>query len=242
MLQCEILPDTLEYVIEFAAAQQRPLMLNLAPARPLSDSCLQKLTYLILNESEAEFLCGFPVDSFARAAEAAQALRARGPQAVLVTLGAQGVCVAAGTSPTHVPAFPVRAVDATAAGDVFCGALAVALVEGKPLNDGVRLASAAAALAVTRLGAQPSIPTRDEIERFLRNSPEVVRGDRARGDCRTGDGSRLKRSPGSPSKTGPFTQITPGPTVAPIASAGTNLAGRRVTMLTAIPRGREKCP
>ena len=142
-------------------------MLNLAAARPLAESCLQKLAYLIVNESEAEFLCGFPVGSPARAAEAAQALRARGPRVVLVTLGVEGVCVGSGPTPTHVRAFPVQAVDATAAGDVFCGALAVSLVEGTDLSGAVRFASAAAAIAVTRLGAQPSIPHRDEIERLV---------------------------------------------------------------------------
>jgi ribokinase len=168
VLQCEILPDTLEYVIELAAERQRPIMLNLAPARTLTEASLKRLTYLILNESEAEFLCGFPVDSLQRAAQAAHALQMRGPQVVLITLGSQGACVAAGGPPVLVPAFAVPAIDATAAGDVFCGALAVALVEAQPLVEAVRFASAAAAISVTRLGAQPSIPTRQETERFLR--------------------------------------------------------------------------
>jgi ribokinase len=80
------------------------------------------------------------------------------------------MCVAYGGPPTHVPAFRVTAVDATAAGDVFCGALAVALVEHQPLEQAVRFASAAAAICVTRLGAQPSIPSRHEIERFLQET------------------------------------------------------------------------
>jgi ribokinase len=157
----------LEHTIDIAAELQRPIMLNLAPARPLAEACLRKLTYLIVNESEAEFLCGFRVDGWEQAVAAAEAIRRRGPAVVIVTLGVQGACVCSGSTPTHVPAFPVTAVDATAAGDVFCGSLAVALVEGKPLTEGVRFASAAAAIAVTRLGAQPSIPGREEIERFL---------------------------------------------------------------------------
>ena len=168
VLQCEILPDTMQYAIEIAAEQRRPIMLNLAPARPLPDACLQKLTYLIVNESEAEFLCGARVDSLAAAQAAAQAIRARGPAVVIVTLGSQGACICSNEALTHVPAFAVQAVDATAAGDVFCGSLAVSLVEGLRLAEGVRFASAAAAMAVTRLGAQPSIPRRDEIDRFLR--------------------------------------------------------------------------
>jgi ribokinase len=168
VLQCEIRAETLEYVLEQAAERQCPILLNLAPARAVSESSLRKVSYLVVNESEAEFLCGFAVDSLPRAVQAAEALRTRGPRAVLITLGSQGVCVACGAPPAHVPAFTVTAVDATAAGDVFCGALAVALVENRPLEEAVRLANAAAAICVTRLGAQPSIPTRRETDHFLR--------------------------------------------------------------------------
>jgi ribokinase len=168
VLQCEILPETLDYVIRLADEQQCPILLNLAPARALPESSLQKIAYLVVNESEAEFLCGFPVDSLPCAVQAAETLQARGPQTVLITLGVQGVCVASGARPAHVSAFPVTAVDATAAGDVFCGVLAVGLVEGRPLEEAVRRANAAAAICVTRLGAQPSIPTRQETDQFLR--------------------------------------------------------------------------
>ena len=99
VLQCEIPPDTLEYVIELAAAHRRRIMLNLAPARRLPDSCLQRLTYLILNESEAELLCGFAVDSHDKASEAGRAIWALGPEVVIVTLGAEGACVCAGAAP-----------------------------------------------------------------------------------------------------------------------------------------------
>jgi ribokinase len=169
VLQCEILDDTFDYVVEQASRYQRPILLNLAPARAVTESSLQKVTYLILNESEAEFLCGFPIESFGLAARAAETLRARGPQVVLITLGSQGVCVSSGGTPVHVPAFPVTAVDATAAGDSFCGALATCLVEDQSLVEAVRFASAAAAICVTRLGAQPSIPSRQETGQFLRD-------------------------------------------------------------------------
>ncbi|NLX54991.1 MAG: ribokinase [Planctomycetaceae bacterium] len=170
MLQCEIVPECLEYVIARAAERHRPIMLNLAPARTLPAHCLQALTYLIVNESEAEFLCGFAVDSLARARDAALALRTQGPRVVVITLGAQGAYVAADQSAvTHVPAFAVQPVDATAAGDTFCGALAAALVEGQPLARATTFANAAAAISVTRLGAQPSIPARPDIEQFLRH-------------------------------------------------------------------------
>jgi ribokinase len=98
--------------------------------------------------------------------------RARGPRWVVLTLGAAGAVVAEAGGTTVVPAFPVRPRDATAAGDTFCGALAVALVEGRSLQDAARFASAAAALAVMRLGAQPSIPQRREIDAFLASRRE----------------------------------------------------------------------
>ncbi len=87
---------------------------------------------------------------------------------MIVTLGEQGAHVEASRLHVHVPAFPVEPVDTTAAGDVFNGVLAVALAEGKPLLEAVRFASAAAAISVTRWGAQPSAPTRAEIEQFLK--------------------------------------------------------------------------
>jgi ribokinase len=167
MLQCEIMSDCLAYVIEVAAEQRRPIMLNLAPARTLPESCLAKLTCLLVNESEAAFLCGFPVDSLARVHQAARALRARGPRVVVITLGAHGACVADESTVMQIPAFVVQPVDAPAAGDTFCGALAVALVEGQPLTQAAQFANAAAAIAVTRLGAQPSIPNRGEIEQLM---------------------------------------------------------------------------
>jgi ribokinase len=167
MLQCEIVPDCLDYVMDTAAAQCRPIMLNLAPARTLCESSLRKTTYLIVNESEAQFLCGSEVESLQQAQEAAQLLRARGPRVVVITLGAHGVLLADDAGVAHIPAFAVQPVDATAAGDTFCGALAVALVEGQPLAQAARFACGAAAMAVTRLGAQPSIPTRHEIDTFL---------------------------------------------------------------------------
>ena len=121
-----------------------------------------------MNESEAEFLCGFPVASLAQAGDARLTRSETWLQNRLVTLGAHGACVTAGGPPLHIPAFSVQPVDTTAAGDVFCGALAVSLVEGRSLAESVRFASAAAAISVTQLGAQPSIPARQEIDRFLR--------------------------------------------------------------------------
>lgn len=170
MLQMEIPPATTARVLELAAARGVPVLCNYAPARPDGPPVSAAMTGLVVNEVEAEALTGAPVRDPAGALAAAAALLARGPAYVIVTLGAAGAALASGELRLHVPAFPVAAVDATAAGDAFCGALAVALVEGQPLPEAVRFASAAGALAATRAGAQPSLPTREAIEALLRQS------------------------------------------------------------------------
>jgi ribokinase len=167
VLQYEVLPETLNAAIDLAHTLGRAILFNLAPARPFDENRLSKISYLVLNESEAQSLCGFAVDTPARVAQAAEALLAKGARTVILTLGAAGVYLASGNLRQHLPAFEVEAVDSTAAGDVFCGALAVALVEGQSLPEAARFASAAAAICVTRLGAQPSAPGRAEIDRFL---------------------------------------------------------------------------
>jgi len=144
------------------------VILNPAPARPLPDALLGRVTILTPNETEASLLAGVRVTGAASAARAARVLLARGVRTVIVTLGARGALVATRGGTRVVPGFRVRAVDSTAAGDVFNGALAVRLAEGRPLLEAVRFAHAAAAISVTRPGAQPSIPTRREILALLR--------------------------------------------------------------------------
>ncbi len=168
--QCEILPETLDHVIAVGAELGKPVMLNLAPARRIADASLARLAYLAVNETEAEFLTGRRIESDEDVEAAVEALLAKGPRTVVLTLGARGAFVAADGARSLVPGFTVDAVDTTAAGDVHCGALAVALVEGRPLLEAVRFANAAAALSVTRLGAQPSAPRRAEIEALLRKA------------------------------------------------------------------------
>jgi ribokinase len=125
------------------------------------------MTGLVVNEVEASALTDIPVRSPADAARAAAALRQRGPRFVIVTLGKEGAVVHGADLAEHVPTFVVEPVDTTAAGDTFCGALAVALVEKRSLLEAVRFAHAASALSVTRMGAQPSIAWRKEIEAFM---------------------------------------------------------------------------
>ncbi len=165
--QCEIPSETVAHVVELGASLGKPVVLNVAPARAVADATLAALSGLALNETEAEFLTGRPVRTATEIEAAAAALLAKGPRTVLLTLGARGAYLAVDEVRAMVPAFAVEAVDTTAAGDVHCGAFVVARVEGRSIVESVRFANAAAALSVTRLGAQPSAPARAEIEALL---------------------------------------------------------------------------
>ncbi len=165
LLQLEIPLETVLAAAQAGRAAGATVILNPAPAptQPLPDALYAAVDIITPNESEAAHLTGCQ-----EPAEAARALLARGVGAVIVTLGAAGALVATRTGETwHAPGFHVTAVDATAAGDAFNGGLAVALARGEPLAAAVRFAHAVAALSVTRLGAQPSLPTREEVEAFL---------------------------------------------------------------------------
>ncbi|MFU8888499.1 MAG: ribokinase [Trueperaceae bacterium] len=180
LLQLEVPLETTLRAAELGRGAGARVVLNLAPAQPLTARQLADVDLLLVNETEAAGLTGIPVDEVARAPErAAAALTALVPAAVL-TLGAAGAAWAeagkgsdsaasAGGDPVTglVPGFVVEAVDTTAAGDAFAGALAVRLAQGAPLAEAVRHANAAGALAATRPGAQPSLPTAAEIDAFL---------------------------------------------------------------------------
>ena len=168
LMQLETPIETVEAAAKLASGNGVRIMLNPAPAQPLGDDLLGSVSILTPNESETELLTGKPVSSEADADAAAQILSDRGVETVLITLGSKGAYVYSPDCKRLVDGFKVEAVDTTAAGDVFSGALAVAIAEGKPMEDAVVFANAAAALSVTRLGAQPSVPTRDEIVKFLR--------------------------------------------------------------------------
>jgi ribokinase len=170
VMQLETPLETVQAAANLAAAKGVRVILNPAPARQLPDELLRKVTILTPNETEAELLTGVAVKDEASARQAAAALLAKGPQTVILTLGPRGALVANADGAQLVPGFKVKPVDTTAAGDIFNGALAVALGEGKALPEAVRFANAAAALSVTRMGAQPSAPKRTEIQRFLKQN------------------------------------------------------------------------
>lgn len=165
--QLETPLDTIEAAAEIAAQAGVPIILNPAPARPLPDSLLARVSIITPNETEAELLTGVAITNEQTARQAADLLLARGVQAAILTMGSRGAWVATRETQQMIPAFEVKAVDTTAAGDVFNGALAVALAEGRPLLEAVRFAAAAGALSVTKKGAQPSAPRREDIEAML---------------------------------------------------------------------------
>jgi len=169
LMQLETPLRTVADAARLAWRQSVPVILNPAPAQDLADALLRRVRILTPNESEASALSGLTVHDEASAAKAAAKLRQRGASAVIVTLGARGAFVADAQTHQLVAGFRVKAVDTTAAGDVFNGALAVALGEGQSLLASARFANAAAAISVTRRGAQPSAPSRREIERLLQN-------------------------------------------------------------------------
>ena len=160
---------TVTAAVELAVKAGVPVILNPAPARPLPSSLLERISILTPNETEAELLTGIKVTDAAAAAKACSKLRSRGVGIVILTLGERGAFLADADGQRFVPGFKVKTVDSTAAGDIFNGALSVALAEGKAVFDAVRFANAAAALSVTRLGAQPSAPSRADIEKFIRS-------------------------------------------------------------------------
>jgi len=160
---------TVTAAVELAVKAGVPVILNPAPARPLPNSLLERISILTPNETEAELLTGIKVTDAAAAAKACSKLRSRGVGIVILTLGERGAFLADANGRRLVPGFKVKTVDSTAAGDIFNGALSVALAEGKAVFDAVGFANAAAALSVTRLGAQPSAPSRADIEKFIRS-------------------------------------------------------------------------
>ena len=163
LMQLETPMETVEYAAEKAFKAGTKVVLNPAPAANLSDSLLSKLWLITPNRTETQLITGLPVTDEKEAAAAAEALVAKGVKNVVITLGSKGAYVLSEDFRGVIPANPVKAVDTTGAGDTFNGALCVALSEGRSLQDACRFAAKASAISVTRMGAQPSIPFRNEI-------------------------------------------------------------------------------
>lgn len=162
VVQLEIPIAAVEAAARLGRKYGAAVILNPAPAQPLSDDLLSRVDYLIPNETELQLLSG--------QTELDQGIRAllKGPLSnLIVTLGEKGARWASRSRQVYVPSFGVRAVDTVAAGDAFVGAFAATLAEGRTVEDALRRGNAAGALAVTRAGAQPSLPTRAELEAFL---------------------------------------------------------------------------
>jgi len=170
VVQLEIPLPAVERALAVAWELGKLTVLNPAPAADLPPEIYRTVSVITPNESEAALLTGVEVADLAGARQAAQILRAKGVRQVIITLGARGVYGLSADEEFHIPAHAVAVVDTVAAGDTFTGALAVMLAEGKPLQQAARYANAAAAIAVTRPGAQPSVPRRSEVLAFLKES------------------------------------------------------------------------
>ena len=168
LLQLEIPLETVIHAASVARQNGLRVILNPAPARSLPDSLLADVDILVPNESELQLLSGQSVTDIDSAASAARTVLAKGVKTVIVTLGSNGALLVTDERIAHIPTFNVDVVDTTAAGDAFIGGLAAALLKGKALEEAVRYGNASGALAATKFGAQPSLPTQDEVEQLLR--------------------------------------------------------------------------
>ncbi|HOU09260.1 MAG TPA: ribokinase [Clostridiales bacterium] len=171
LLQMEIPPETVENAIRLAKKHGKRVLLNPAPAGKIREDLLKMADILTPNRSECEALTGLPADTADQAKAAAKHLLDLGIPCVAVTLGSEGAVFGASGRVWHEPAFPVEAVDTTAAGDAFSAALAVAVSGGQSFEAAADFALAAAALTVTKRGAQRSLPAAGEVASFLTNIP-----------------------------------------------------------------------
>ncbi len=163
VLQLEVPIETVAYALKQSLQANKRVILNPAPAQPLSDELLNGLFLITPNETEAEILTSVRVSNVATAKLAADELLKKGVQHIIITMGAKGAFFQNKTESFLMEAERVKAVDATAAGDVFNGALAVAIAQNKPWKEAIAFANRAAAVSVTRMGAQASAPKLDEL-------------------------------------------------------------------------------
>jgi ribokinase len=172
LLQLEIPLDSVVYAAETAHKHGVPVLLDPAPAQPLPDELLSIVDFITPNESELSAITGVDVTDAESAIKAASRLIDRGGKTVLAKLGSKGVAVVDSKGAFVIDGYAVKAVDTTAAGDSFAGAFAAAFAEGKDVRAAAQFANAVAAIAVTRMGAQASMPSRQEVESFMHQSDQ----------------------------------------------------------------------
>ncbi len=167
LLQLEIPIETVIHSANLAREKGLLILLNPAPAYNLPDDLLRTADYILPNETELGLLTGKPVNDLASVGTAGLSLLARGAKNIIITLGAQGALIVNKDGVNLIPSYKVNVVDTTAAGDAFIGGLAVGLLNGKSLEDAVQYACACGALAVTKFGAQPSLPTAEDVNEII---------------------------------------------------------------------------
>lgn len=167
LLQLEIPLETVEYTLRLARESGLCTVLNPAPANILNPEILSNTEILVPNRDEAEKLTGAKITSLQKAKEAGALLLGKGVKAVVSTLGEEGAILATREKIRHFYGIPVKPLDTTGAGDSFIAALVTALIQGKDREEAVRYANYAASLSVTKLGAQASLPRKEELEDFI---------------------------------------------------------------------------
>ena len=171
--QLEVPLDTIKKALEIAKGAGAVTLLNPAPPRPLTPEALSLIDYLVPNETEAQILTGCEIKEDKDLPRIADKLMEMGPENIIITLGEKGAFFKNRKQEIWVRAFEVKPVDSTAAGDAFIGSLALGITEAKPIADILKFANAAGALTTTKLGAQPSLPSRNEVERFLKKTKQL---------------------------------------------------------------------
>ena len=167
MLQLEVPLDTSQRAAEIAKTNGTIVILNPAPACEIPESLFRLVDILIPNQTEAELLSGISINDDDSVKRVAEVLLSKEITVLIITLGELGAILFKDNKTTLIPPRVVDVVDTTGAGDAYCGALAASLAEGKKIEDAVYFASAAGALAVTKMGAEPSMPTRQDMEVFI---------------------------------------------------------------------------
>lgn len=167
LLQLEIPIPTVLYAAHYAKQNGIRVILNPAPAKSLPDELISLIDFIVPNETELSLLTGLEVKDIPSAEQAAKVLLKRGAKNVIVTLGSKGALLVSNKQVAQVNAYKINVVDTTAAGDAFIGGFASALLRGVEIEEAVKYANACGALATTKFGAQPSLPTKEEVEKFI---------------------------------------------------------------------------